>query len=188
MPASATLPSTTSVWGQDLDDADHYEIVDGTKVELPPMSADATQIANDLTFAINTFSLSQNLGKAYTEMLFRLPLPLDRNRRPDVGYVPFSRWAKDRPLPAVNGWEALPDLVVEVISPFDYLENAREKLAEYFRAGVRLVWQVLPKLQLVDVYESPTRVAILTREQDLDGGVVIPGFRLPLRELFIGAP
>jgi Uma2 family endonuclease len=184
--AAAVMSPQRTISYPDSEDSERYEIVDGVKVELPPMSVDSTRIATDLTTALNLFGVAQNLGKAYTEMLFRLPLPVERNRRPDVGFVPFSRWPKNRPFPSTSAWDVLPDLVVEVVSPFDCVEEARAKLLEYFRAGVLLVWHVLPTLQLVDVYEAPKRVTILTRDDELDGGQVIPGFRLPLRELFIG--
>ncbi len=172
----------------DLELSEHFEVVDGVRVQLPPMTAYACAIANDLTTAINIYGVAHNIGKAYTETLFHLPLPIDRNRRPDVGFVPFTRWPKDRRAPATNAWDVLFDLGVEIISPNDYVEEVRAKLLEYFRAGVRLVWVILPTLELVDVYESPTRITVLTRDDCLDGGQVIPGFRLPLKELFLGEP
>ena len=43
---------------------------------------------------------------------------------------------------------------------------------------------VYPNEALVYVYESPTKVRILNREDDLDGGDVLPDFKLPLRQLF----
>ncbi len=62
-----------------------------------------------------------------------------------------------------------------------------EKVAEYFVAGVTVVWVIYPKCQQVHVYESLTDVRGLTRADDLDGGTVLPGFRLPLTELFLDA-
>lgn len=166
------------------EDAEHYEIVDGLRVELPPMSVDASIVASDLCVFLWQYGMANNLGKAYTEVLFRLPLPVDRNRRPDVAFVPFDRWPKNRPGPTANAWEVLPDLMVEVISPSDYMDDVLDKLEEYFDAGVRLVWIVVPQKQVVYVYESPKQIKVLSREDELDGGIVLPGFRLPLQELF----
>ncbi len=60
------------------------------------------------------------------------------------------------------------------------------KVQEYFQAGVRLVWVVYPTQALVHVYESFTGpIRVLTRQDDLDGGAVLPGFRLPLKEIFV---
>lgn len=185
MSATAILPTRT--WGpnEDSDYAEHYEIIDGIKVELPPMSAEATGIANDLTTALNIFGMANNIGKAYAEMLFRLPLPIDRNRRPDVAFVPFSRWPRNRSRPSTNAWDVLPDLGVEIVSPFDLAQEVLEKVDEYFRAGMRLVWVIYPENQVFHVFESFKQVKVLTIEDELDGGIVVPGFRLPLHELFL---
>lgn len=108
----------------------------------------------------------------------------DRNRRPDVAFVPYSRWSRNRPIPDTNAWPVLPDLCVEVVSPTDRAEEVREKVAEYFEAGVRLVWVIDPRAQLIDVYESASQVRTLHRSDRLDGGVVVTGFQVPLADLF----
>ena len=119
------------------------------------------------------------------EMLFHLPEPLDRNRRPDVAYVSPDRWPRDRALPEeANAWDVVPNLAVEVVSPNDMAEDLQEKIAEYFQAGVQLVWVIYPRRGLVHAYESLTQIRCLTRGDELNGGVVLPGFRLQLRQLF----
>jgi Uma2 family endonuclease len=72
-------------------------------------------------------------------MLFHLPLPIGRNRRPDVAFVPYTRWRKNRPIPSVNAWDVLPDVCVEEVSPNDLIDELMDKLVEYFRSGVRQV-------------------------------------------------
>jgi Uma2 family endonuclease len=59
-----------------------------------------------------------------------------------------------------------------------------QKLQEYFTAGVRLVWYVDPVLQEVHVYTAPDQREILTADHTLHGGEVLPGFTLPVRQLF----
>ena len=81
-----------------------------------------------------------------------------------------------------------PDLAVEVVSKSNSATDVKDKIEEYFRAGVRLVWLVYPTQKLIDVYESPTTVRVLRREDELTGGDVLPGFRLPLTELFRADP
>lgn len=172
----------------DLENADRYEIIDGVRVELPPTSAESTGLAADLCTFLTTHGLVHNLGKAYPEMLFHLPLPVDRNRRPDVAFVPFTRWARERPLPRTNAWDVLPDLCVEVVSPNDHADEIEARICEYFEAGVRLVWVVYPRQARLYVYDTPARIRRLTRDDTLDGGVVLPEFRLPLTELFLLPP
>ena len=60
----------------------------------------------------------------------------------------------------------------------------RQKLRDYFDAGCQLVWLVDPDRRTVAVHTSPKKVAVLTEDDTLDGGTVLPGFSLPLRQLF----
>ncbi len=61
-----------------------------------------------------------------------------------------------------------------------------EKIKEYFEAGVERVWVIYPDFAEIYDYDSPTSVQIVTRDQTLDGGTLLPGFQLPLAELFEG--
>jgi Uma2 family endonuclease len=162
-----------------------YEIIDGERKELPPMSAYANLVAMILGGELYLFASAQPLGRPCVEMLFRLPLNGSRNRRVDVAFVSYQNWPKDRPMTLTdNAWDVVPDLAVEVISPTDLVYELMQKIAEYFQAGVRLVWVVFPPQRLVYVYESLTQVRVLTQTDELDGGAVLPGFRLPLANLF----
>lgn len=171
------------------DDEPLFEIIDGRKVELPPMSTLSAYVSFQLMSHVNVFVLSHDLGRSSHELLFRLPLPVDRNRRPDGAFVSFARWPKGRPMPGHdNAWEVLPEIAVEVISPTEFAEEVLEKIDEYFRAGTSLVWVVYPNLQLMHVYESLTSIRVLTRKDTLDGGTILPGFRLPLTTIFPEEP
>ena len=179
-PASA---STIVMVGDD----ELYEIIDGKRVRTPPMAALAVWTAFELARHLGNFAVA-TLGRAVTEMLFHLPAPIDRDRRPDVAFVSYERWAKNRPMPRQgNAWDVVPNLATEVVSPTDRAEELDDKIAEYFRAGVQLVWVVYPMQSKIHVYSAPTQIAVLTRNDVLDGGPVVPGFRLALAELFADA-
>jgi Uma2 family endonuclease len=184
--AEALTPLPTVV--RDEFDHDRYEVVDGVEVELPPMSADSQMLAFRLARHLSNFGIAQNIGEACTEVLFKLPLPVDRNRRPDAAFVSYSRWPKDKPIPTTNAWDVLPDIFVEVVSPHDLGDEIETKLDEYLRAGARLVWVVYPRQGSVYVYEPARQVRRLTRADALDGGTVLPGFTLPLADLIPQAP
>lgn len=94
MNAAEVLTPMPKLVRDEFDNGDHYEIIDGVKVVMPPMSANSSGIAADLAHFLTAFGTANNLGKAYPEMLVHLPLPVDRNRRPDVVFVPFARWAR----------------------------------------------------------------------------------------------
>jgi Uma2 family endonuclease len=168
----------------DLDYRDLYEIIDGQRVEIAPMSADSQVFASRLVRHLSNYGIERDIGEAYTEVMFKLPLPKDRNRRPDAAFVPYSRWPRNVSPPSVNAWDVLPEVCVEVVSPHDLADEVAEKMTEYFAAGVRQVWVVYPRHGLFYVYDSLTQVRGLTRADELDGGAVLPGFKLRLADLF----
>jgi Uma2 family endonuclease len=102
---------------------------------------------------------------------------------PDVSFICWARFPKkdlrDEPIPAL-----IPDLAVEVLSKSNTKPEMDAKLVKYFKAGVRLVWYIHPTKRTAQVYTSPTDVIELDEAGVLDGGDVLPGFRLPLKELF----
>lgn len=149
------------------------------------MSAYASFVASQLLGKVLIWLNTQELGVAVGEVPFQLSAPINRNRRPDAAFVSYQRWPKSqRPPESENAWPVVPDLAVEVVSPTDYAEDLLEKVEEYLRAGVRLVWVVYPRRELLQVYQSLTQIRGLTRQDELDGGDVLPGFRLPLAALF----
>ena len=188
MNAAEVLTPTPKLVRDDLENSDQYEIIDGVKVEMPPMSVDSQMLAARLARHLSNFGVTKDIGEACAEVLFKLPLPKDRNRKPDVAFVSYGRWAKNRPWPTTNAWVVLPDLCVEVVSPTDHADEIETKINEYFDAGVSLVWIVYPRQERLYVYDSPAQVRRLTRTDTLDGGIVLPGFQLSLAELFLQPP
>jgi Uma2 family endonuclease len=77
-----------------------------------------------------------------------------------------------------------PDLAVEVLSPSNTRAEMARKRGEYFRAGVRLVWEIDPRKRGVRVYTAADQFTDLSAGDALDGGTVLPGFTLPLADLF----
>ena len=161
-----------------------YEIVNGQRVELPPMSAYTTWVASRLHSRLGPYAEDNGIGTSVAEMLFVLDTEHDLRRRPDVAFVSTARWPLDRALPRTGDWDVVPDLAVEVISPNDVFKDVLAKVREYFHYGVQVVWVIAPEEQQAYVYDSPTHVRILTVQDDLTGGEVVPGFRMPLGPLF----
>jgi Uma2 family endonuclease len=78
----------------------------------------------------------------------------------------------------------VPDLAVEVLSASNTAQEMNRKLQEYFAAGTQLIWYVDPEAQGITVYTAPEQWIELGIEDVLDGGNVLPGFQLSIRELF----
>ena len=132
---------------------------------------------------LNGFAAGKKLGLAVNEALFMLNEARSLNRRPDVAFVSYARW----PTAVVArepAWNVVPDLAVEIVSPTSLAEEIDRKITEYFQAGVRLVWVFYPDSGRVYVYQSPTHVSILERDDTLDGGEALPGLRLPIAGLY----
>jgi len=161
-----------------------YEVVDGQRVDVLPMSAYATWLASRLHGRLSPYTEGQALGTSVAAMLFILDAQRDLRRRPDVAFVSAERWPLDRALPSTGDWDVVPNLAVEVISPHEVFKDVLAKLREYFHYGVQLVWVIAPEEQQVYVYDSPTHVHILTARDTLTGGEVVPGFAFPLARLF----
>jgi len=189
MAATALLKTLDPVAQPELDDDALYEEVNGRRIETPPMTYYAGIIATDLGYPLFLHLHEQvsRQGEVVIQVLFRIPLPEDANRkrRPDLAFVSIDRWPIDRPMSSTDdAWDVVPDLAVEVTSPTDSAEDLLRKVAEYFQAGVRLVWVVYPIVRCIHVYEAWNRIRVVTEADILDGGVVLPGFRFPLDGLF----
>jgi len=161
-----------------------YEIVNGQYVEVPPMGAYETTLASFLCLCLGQFASARRLGRCVTETLFVLDAKADRRRRPDVAFVSYDRWARGRRVPREEAWDVVPNLAVEVVSPTNTSGADIVKLQDYFRAGVERVWVIYPDVEQVYVYASPTEVRILARTDALDGDPLLPGFRLPVAQVF----
>lgn len=106
----------------------------------------------------------------------------DTVRGPDVSYWSAERLPLDQ---EPEGYpELAPDLGVEVLSPSNRMAKIREKMAEYFQRGVRMVWIVDPDDRTVAVYRSMDEGRVLHENATLSGEDVLPGFSCRVAELF----
>jgi len=164
-----------------------YEVVDGQVVEKK-MSARETEIASILVGMLTPYLRTNRLGKVVGEMLFRINPENDLRRRPDVAFVSHARWPFNRRVPNVPVWDMVPDLAIEVVSPSNSASTILRKVHDYFKAGVARVWVVYPEQTEVYIYSTPQQVQVVGIGQELDGGDLLPGFRLPVAVLFEDDP
>jgi Uma2 family endonuclease len=107
-------------------------------------------------------------------------------RMPDVAIILRSRLPRGE-MPRDPICPVAPDLAVEILSPGNTRKEITRKLRTYFESGVRLAWVVIPRKRLVRVYTSPAEFKELSENDTLDGGDVLPGFTLSIREWFEAA-
>lgn len=158
------------------------ELLDGVLVEKA-MGSPESRLACIIIFFLEAHTRQQKLGGAVLAPDGFSRLVPGLVRAPDVSYfskrrLPGGRLPKDPITPLA------PDLAVEVISRSNTKKEMERKLREYFENGVRLVWLVRPRSRTVDVYTAADEMRRLRLGHTLDGGDVLPGFALPLKELF----
>jgi Uma2 family endonuclease len=165
---------------------DLYEVVNGEIVECPPMSTYSVEVAHLLNDLMRTFLAAQPLGRTRVEYPFLIPVHGDegRVRLPDLAFVSYDRWPRNRPIPRTgHGLAVVPELVVEVISPNDKVKELMTKTAEYLAAGARQVWQILPLNRLLYVYDSPTQTRGFRDTDTISGDTVLTGFTFRLADV-----
>ena len=164
-------------------DGQHHELVRGELRTMPPAGFEHGQHTSKLDRSLGDFVEAMNLGQVVVgDIGFRLTTAPDTVRAPDVAFVSAERV---RAAGRVTGyWPGAPDLVVEVISPNDLYTEVEEKVAEWLEHGARLVFVVNPRRRTVAVHRPDRPLRVLTIADTLDGEEIVPGWTLPLRELF----
>jgi len=160
-----------------------YELHRGTLVKVPGAGLEASEIAVNISSPLHAFVRERRLGRVTgADGSYILA------RNPDVLFVPDVAFIADDRLPPPDQRhrfaEAVPNLVVEVISPSDRSTEVNDKVLTYLELGVELVWVVDPPHRIVIVWTSSRAAHILREDEVLDGGTVLPDFRLPVTSIF----
>ncbi|MBA2448032.1 MAG: Uma2 family endonuclease [Chloroflexi bacterium] len=159
------------------------ELIDGELVEMAPAGGEHGYVAGHAYYRVRQFIEQQGLGGAVfaAETGFRIGRDPDRVRAPDVAYVAEARLAGAR----VRGYpELAPDLAVEVVSPNDTAAEVHDKVADWLRVGVRLVWALYPTTRSAMVCTSDGAARILGPDDLISGDPVVPGFACRVADLF----
>jgi Uma2 family endonuclease len=157
------------------------ELIEGVLLEKA-MGFSESGIAVLLGGLLSAFVIPRNLGLV-TGPDGTVELMANLVRIPDVAFTSWDRFPGRRrptsPIPRL-----VPNLAVEVLSISNTPGEMRAKRQDYFDAGVELVWEIDPRTRTVEVFMSASNSKTLTKSDTVDGGSVLPGFSLPLRELF----
>ena len=165
------------------DTGERTELVRGEVVSTSPAGAEHGELAIVIGAAIYDHVRRHKLGRVYgAETGFVLSRDPDTVRAPDAAFVAAARLA-DRPRRS-GFFDGAPDLAVEIVSPNDGYQDVEDKVRDYLNAGTRAVWVVNPRAQTVTAHESTRLARTLTVSDTLDGGDTLPGFALPVRDLF----
>lgn len=157
------------------------ELIDGVLVEKA-LGWNESILGGFLLGLLNAFVVPRNLGLV-SGPDGTMELMPNLVRIPDVAFTSWDRMPGRRrptsPVPRLS-----PNLAVEVLSRSNTPGEMAAKRQDYFAAGVELVWEIDPDARTVVAYASPTDSTTLRANDILDGGTVLPGFTLPLQDLF----
>jgi Uma2 family endonuclease len=157
------------------------ELVDGTLVDKP--TGLGKSILGILVVQyLGSYVRAQGLGAiSGPDGLFLLSP--GSVRAPDVAFVSRARMpgasVRTEAIPHV-----IPDLAIEVLSESNTPAEMDRKLREYFQAGVRLAWIIDHRTRSATVYTAANQSTVIGEDGTLDGGKVVPGFALSLKQLF----
>lgn len=160
-----------------------YEIVNGELIDMGNSGAKHGNICSILMILIGSYVLTHKLGSMFDSST-AFKFKNGNKRSPDISFVAKERLQGLEELPT-GFLDGAPDLAVEVLSPNNTIEEIDTKVAEYFENGARLVWVINAVQNYVLVYRSGQEPERLLKSSDvLDGEEIIPGFTLPVAELF----
>jgi Uma2 family endonuclease len=163
------------------DDGQRRELIDGEVRTMAPASGGHGLDGGAIHGHIFVFLQSHPIGAVLmAETGFLLRRDPDRVRAPDVAVVLYAR--RPRETIGVGYLEGAPDLAIEVVSPHDTADEVAEKVADWLAAGGSVVW-VVYRGPRVEVHRAEGRVERLGADDPLDGGDVLPGFRMRVRDL-----
>ena len=154
-------------------------------VFCPKMSANQqhAQIAAKLAYLLGTVVYPNRMGKIMTSDLgVRLSANPDTVREPDVAYISAEREPPDA---VVTGYSlVMPNLVAEIVSPNDSPQAVYDKASMWLLNDVQAVWVIWPDTQTIEVHRPGETLLTLSASDTLSGGDALPGFSVPVREIF----
>lgn len=162
---------------------DRYELIAGVLHPLSPMGQRHGAMLVNFGAPLTEHVKHHRLGSVYGGGI-GVVLTLD----PDTVLAADIAFVRGAPIPAVEqpaGYlRQLPDLAIEIASPSDSRPALRRKVALYHQAGIPSVWLIEYRSLSVSLFPLGGAEQVLTEADTLDGGEVVPGFRLPVSEIF----
>jgi Uma2 family endonuclease len=156
-----------------------FERRHGEIITVSPSNGYSSEIGFLIGHYILSYTIPRKIGHV-TEGQGGYDLPNETTYAPDVAYISNER---QRRLPSIGFVPATPELVVEVMSPGNSAPEMEQKVTDYLAAETLIVWVVYPNTKTVVVHTNDG-TKHLTEADTLDGGDVLPGFTLPVRDIF----
>ena len=159
------------------------ELIRGVFCETVSAGIEHGEIAGNFIIGMGNFVKPRKLGRIFgSDSGIRLERAPDTVREPDVAFISAERLPLDL---RVQGYsEVVPDLVVEIASPSNSRRELNDKSLMWLHFGVSLIWAAYPDTRTVDIYRPGRPVVTIGDDGVLDGAPALPGFQLPVADVF----
>jgi Uma2 family endonuclease len=158
------------------------ELVRGELIMMSPAGSQHGAVAAELGGILRNFVKPRALGIVLgAETGFRIGTNPDTVRAPDAAFIRSDRVGAKLPQGFFPG---APDLAAEVLSPDDRAGEVLAKVMGWLEAGCVTVWVVDPRTQAVTVYHDRGKALVLGSTDTLTGGDLLPGFSVPVADIF----
>jgi len=153
-----------------------YEWNDGELIKFEGMNKKQVYIYNVLNklFSKKGYIETGSLVSEYDVMLTGIQM-----RRPDIAYLTDKQMLQGR-----KGEDVIPEFVIEIISETDQFYKIEDKITEYFKAGVKVIWNIVPEHKLVYIYTSRKTLKICSDNDICSADPVLPDFSIVVNDIF----
>jgi Uma2 family endonuclease len=160
-----------------------WELIDGELVPMTPSGLDSSSLGHRIGWIVGNFVYAHDLGRITAADGGYVLFP-DRStiRVPDVAFTRNDRLPPEGERHKFP--RSAPDLAIEVLSPSDRTGEVIAKIEMYQEAGIPLIWVVDPPQKTITVVAAGKPTIVLRLGDILDGGDVLPGFSVPVSEIF----
>ena len=179
--AATKLMTAEEFFEFDGDPGRNYELIQGELIEMSKPGSRHAELESRINGELYIYLKANPLGKVLGESGFKLETSPDVVRAPDVSFFVAKR-ASEVSRPGFR--TQAPDLAVEINSPHDVMSEVLDKARWWLRHGTLQVWVVDDKTRTVTVYLPDGTARIYGDNDTLTADPVLPGFSLPLAELF----
>ncbi|WP_435353304.1 Uma2 family endonuclease [Emticicia sp. SJ17W-69] len=172
-----SLPKTLAefmLW--EPNDGFKYEWNDGELIKFDGMNKKQVYIYNVLNKLFSKKGYIE-IGSLVSE--YDVKLTGIQMRRPDIAYLTDEQILQGR-----KGEDVIPEFVIEIISETDQFYKIEDKITEYFKAGVKVIWNIVPEHRLVYIYTSRKTVKICSDNDICSAEPVLPDFAIAVNDIF----
>ena len=163
------------------DDGCRLELIDGQVARRRYAWWNESLAGTEVYRSLSDYVIQNDLGIVLAGVGYHIKEDPDRVRVPSVGFISRERMNVEDPEAYFRG---APDIAVECVTTCDTYYYVTGKVSDWLEAGASMVVVVDAHNKNITVHRSHTDVAFLKREDTLDGGDVVPGWSMPVADIF----